>query len=155
MVADDINQLLDNKLAVTGQQSFTNDNLQTEKIQESKNDFNAINKQYALVLFYRASCPHCQRFVPIVRQFSDTYGFAVYPYSVQGQSLPSFPNSLTVTNEIASTFFNSPNYGVPSLFLINTQTMKAYEIDQGEESFLDLYTQVNQFLQMIENIKNG
>ena len=144
-VENDINQLLNSKSAVKQQHADINTNAQT------KNDFNSINKHYAFVLFYRASCPHCQRFVPIVKQLSDTYGFHVYPYSVQGQSLPSFPNSMTISNQIASTFFSSPNYVVPSLFLINTQTMKAFLINQGEESLIDLYKQVQQLEKIIKS----
>ena len=83
--------------------------------QHRSHDFDSINKRYALILFYRASCPHCQRFVPVIKQFSDQYGFRVYPYTVNGKSLPAFPNSMAMTNNISETFFSSANFMVPSL----------------------------------------
>lgn len=128
------------------------DQLITRQVaQNHNNDFNQINKSYAFVLFYRATCTHCQRFMPVIKQFSDKYGFRVYPYTINGEALPVFPNSMPMTNEIASTFFSSPNFMVPSLFLINIHTMKAFVINQGEESFLDLYAQINQFARTLTN----
>ena len=142
-VSNEIDQLISHKSGASQKRSFGESTIEAKR---DKNDFDQINQKYAFVLFYRASCPHCQRFVPKVKQFSDEYGFHVYPSSVQGQSLPSFPNSMPITQQIASTFFSSPNFVVPSLYLINTKTMKAFLIDQGEESYLDLYTQMSQFL---------
>jgi conjugal transfer pilus assembly protein TraF len=46
-----------------------------------------------LIFFYRSTCPYCQRFAPIVKDFSQRYGISVLPVTTDGISLPEFPNS--------------------------------------------------------------
>lgn len=46
-----------------------------------------------LFFFYRSTCPYCQRFAPIVKDFSQRYGLPVIPITTDGVSLPEFPNS--------------------------------------------------------------
>lgn len=118
---------------------------------EKYHDFNSVNSQFAFVLFYRSTCPHCQRFDPILKEFSQDYGFKVYAYTTDSASLPSFPNSMPMTETVEKTFFNSPAIEVPSLFLINVKTMKAYLIDQGEMSYQDLDNRVTLFFHLFKN----
>ena len=46
-----------------------------------------------LFFFYRSTCPYCQRFAPIVKDFSRRYGLVVVPITTDGISLPEFPQS--------------------------------------------------------------
>ena len=46
-----------------------------------------------LFFFYRSTCPYCQRFAPILKDFSSRYGLSVVPITTDGISLPEFPNS--------------------------------------------------------------
>ena len=46
-----------------------------------------------LFFFYRSTCPYCQRFAPIVKDFSQRYGLSVIPITTDGISLPDFPQS--------------------------------------------------------------
>lgn len=46
-----------------------------------------------LFFFYRSTCPYCQRFAPIIRNFSERYGISIVPITTDGISLPEFPNS--------------------------------------------------------------
>ena len=146
VVSDSINQLIQNRNISTNSFSIKNDN---QTIDEKYHDFDAMNRNFAFVIFYRSTCPHCQRFVPILSQFANDYGFRVYPYSTDGQALSEFPNSMPMTNQIEQTFFSSPNIEVPSLFLINVKTMKAYLIDQGEMSYTDLQDRVKLFFKTV------
>ena len=75
----------------------------------------------------------------------------MYPYSTDGQALSEFPNSMPMTNQVEQTFFSSPNIEVPSLFLINVKTMKAYLIDQGEMSYADLQNRVKLFFETFDS----
>lgn len=45
----------------------------------------------ALLFFFRSDCPYCHRFAPIVKKFSDFFGFTVIPISLDGQGLPEYP----------------------------------------------------------------
>lgn len=54
-----------------------------------------------LFFFYRSTCPYCQRFAPIVRNFSQRYGISVIPVTTDGVSLPDFPHSRTDQGQAA------------------------------------------------------
>ena len=148
VVSDSINQLIQNRNISINSFSVKNDN---QIVNEKYHDFDAMNRTFAFVIFYRPTCPHCQRFVPILSQFANDYGFRVYPYSTDGQALSEFPNSMPMTNQVEQTFFSSPNIEVPSLFLINVKTMKAYLIDQGEMSYADLQNRVKLFFETFDS----
>ena len=51
-----------------------------------------VSREAGLVFVYRGDCSVCHRFAPILRRFAATYGFAVVPVSIDGGSLPEFPN---------------------------------------------------------------
>lgn len=148
VVSDSINDIIQTKNSGNNKNESTEvSNYTTEKY----HDFNTVNKKFAFVIFYRSTCPHCQRFDPILKQFSQDYGFKVYAYTTDGSSVPSFPKSMPMTQTVEKTFFNSPNIEVPSLFLINVKTMKAYMIDQGEMSYQDLNTRVKLFFHLFSS----
>ena len=46
-----------------------------------------------LFFFYRSTCPYCQKFSPIVKDFSERYHLSVMPITTDGISLPDFPHS--------------------------------------------------------------
>src|SRR3990167_11228890 len=95
---------------------------------------NEENKRFAFVLFYMQSCPHCQRFDPILKAFSDDHHIAVLAYTLDGKSLPSFPNSFNPTQTELLKFFPTQNPVVPTLFLMDQQTHHIYPVFQGEAS---------------------
>lgn len=84
-------------------------------------------KSYQIYFFYRSTCPYCQRFAPIIKDFATTYGFNVLPITTDGISLPEFPKSYVDQGE-------SQIYNVtvePTLFLVNSETNKAIRISTG------------------------
>ncbi|MHB1948900.1 MAG: conjugal transfer protein TraF [Gammaproteobacteria bacterium] len=84
-------------------------------------------KSYQIYFFYKSTCPYCQRFAPIVKDFSNTYGFNVLPITTDGISLSEFPDSYVDQGE-------SQIYNVtvePTLFLVNPTSHKAIRIATG------------------------
>src|SRR3990167_9787373 len=135
-VSDSINNILTKKNVVKKVDATTTEKYHT---------FDAYNRNFSLVLFYRSSCQHCQRFAPILSQFSKEFGFQVYAYTTDGNALSDFPESMNATASIEKTFFQNNNIVVPSLFLVNVKTMQAYMIDQGEMSEEELQNTITQF----------
>ncbi len=70
-----------------------------KKKQEENNAIRQLAQHSGLFFFYRSTCPYCQRFAPIVRDFSERYGITVIPISTDGYALPSFPNSRVDTGQ--------------------------------------------------------
>lgn len=84
-------------------------------------------KQQGFFFFYSSSCPHCQRFAPILKRLSQRYGFSVVAISVDGGFLPSFPNA--VMNKGQTKVFQVSVY--PSLFLVNPKSQVASLVTEG------------------------
>lgn len=102
----------------------SNMNVQTHE-RESKNRF-------AFILFYMSTCQHCQRFDPILKEFSSENHIPVLAYTLDGNSLPSFPNSFTPTKNELLKFFPTGNPVVPTLFLMDQKTHRIYPMLRGE-----------------------
>lgn len=87
----------------------------------------SLAKNYQLYFFYRSSCPYCQRFAPIVKDFATTYGFNILAITTDGIPLPEFPDSYADQGE-------AHIYQVtvePTLFLVNPVTHQAIRIATG------------------------
>lgn len=92
-----------------------------------ENAIRQLAKNYQLYFFYRSTCPYCQRFAPIVRDFAASYGFNTLAITTDGISLPEFPDSYADQGE-------SQIYGItvePALFMVNPITHKAIRIATG------------------------
>ncbi len=95
-------------------------------------------KEYAkysgLFFFYRSTCPYCRRFEPILKHFSETYHIKVLPITMDGISLPEFPQSRT--NSRQSTQFNVTVE--PSLYAVDPNTGKYFPVSFGLTSESEL-----------------
>jgi thiol-disulfide isomerase/thioredoxin len=92
--------------------------------------------------FYSSSCPHCQRFAPQLKQFSEHYGFKVVAISVDGGYLPSFPNAVMDNGQKHS-------FGVtllPSLFLVDPARQRSALVTEGAVSTEELTTRLLKIL---------
>jgi conjugal transfer pilus assembly protein TraF len=100
-------------------------------LDQARQQENAAIHQFAqhngLFFFYRSTCPYCQRFAPILRDFSSRYGLSVIPITTDGISLPEYPHShsdqgqaerLKVTVE-------------PALFTADPQTHRIIPVSYG------------------------
>lgn len=119
----------------------------------SKENKNNINR-FAFILFYLHSCPHCQRFDPILRDFSENNKIPVLAYTLDGQALPSFPDSVNPTKAEVMKFFPTKSPVVPTLFLMDQQTHRIYPVLQGEATESQLsqrYTHVTEKINEINN----
>ena len=98
----------------------------------------SVQNPYAFVLFFESTCPHCQRFAPILKEWADQHHFHVYAFTLDGKGLPSFPHPIPAVSSIKQTFFGTAPIETPSLFLVNVQTNNALPIAQGEMSRAEL-----------------
>lgn len=84
-------------------------------------------KTHGLFFFFKGNCPYCHRFSPIVKAFTERYGMAVIPISLDGGSLPEFPNA-KANNGAA----NRLNVGVvPALFAVNPKNNDVIPLANG------------------------
>lgn len=110
-----------------------------------------LSENYYFVFIYKATCPHCQKFAPILKSFADTYYVKVKAYGFDGSPIPEFPNQ-PLTPEIFKTFYVDGNYKptVPALFLVNKHTNEAYAVLFGDAEPYELSQRVDKLLDHIE-----
>lgn len=125
---------------------------QNQTVQSNVTNTNSGNR-YALILFYLHRCPHCQRFDPIVRRFSEAHRIPVLPYTLDGESLPSFPDSVNPSHAEILKFFPTQNPVVPTLFLMDQKTHRIYPVLQGEATEEQLSQRLSQLISQMSEVK--
>jgi len=111
--------------------------LQVYHEEESKEKEKAIKtfaSKTGLFFFYRSTCAYCQRFAPILKSFAAHYGITVIPITLDGISLPEFPNSKIDSGQAAQFHVTV----TPSLFAVNPYTQKAFPVAYGLTSETEL-----------------
>lgn len=101
----------------------------------------ALSETYGLFFFFRGDCSYCHQFAPIVKTFSETYGWEVIAISQDGEPLKEFPeaqsdNGLFIAWKVEV---------LPSLYAVNPNTGHVVPIafgltslDQMEERIITL-----------------
>ena len=64
-----------------------------EHNKELTNRIQSLAQEYGLFFFFRKNCPYCHHFAPIVKGFSQKYGWSVLAVSLDGGTLPEFPEA--------------------------------------------------------------
>lgn len=91
-----------------------------------------------LFFFYRSTCPYCQRFAPILKHFAEAHHIVVIPITMDGISLPEFPDSKQDSGQ-AEKFHVTVE---PSLYAVDPLTQKAYPVAFGLTSETELQNNI-------------
>lgn len=101
-------------------------------------ELRGLSETNGLLFFFRSDCPFCHRFAPILKRFSEEYGFTVIPVSLDGQGIPEYP-------------YPKPNYEmgrqlnvevVPAVFMVNPGTNSVATVGYGFNDWSALTTKV-------------
>ena len=65
----------------------------TEQGKELQKRIRRLSQDYGLFFFFKKECSFCHHFAPIVKRFSQKYGWSVLAISLDGGVLPEFPNA--------------------------------------------------------------
>ena len=95
-------------------------------------------KDVAFVLVYMSTCPHCQRFDPILKRYVIKHRIPVLAYTLNGISLPSFKDSVTPTQAELSKLFPDGHPVVPTLFVVDKKHHQLIRAITGEASYAQL-----------------
>lgn len=115
--------------------------LQVYHENESKQKNTALEefaKHSGLFFFYRSTCPYCQRFAPILKNFAEMHHIEVIPITMDGISLPEFPHSKIDSGQAAQ--FNVTVE--PSLYAVDPKTHKAFPVAFGLTSETELLNNI-------------
>lgn len=97
-----------------------------------------LSKEYGLFFFFKKDCHFCHGFAPIVEGFSRVYGWDVLPITLDGGSLPEFPNAKPdngISKELGVTV-------TPALVAVHGRTGKMIPLAYGAVSLEEIERRV-------------
>lgn len=53
----------------------------------------ALSQEYGLFFFFKETCAYCHQLSPLIKRFSQKHGWSVLPISMDGGTLPEFPDA--------------------------------------------------------------
>lgn len=120
------NPELDHTLVSPVNQQARHLQLDLEK-DRTRKTIQALSQENGLFFFFAGDCPHCHTFAPIVKRFSELYGWNVIAISVDGGSLPEFPDAQNDNG-----LFQAWEVKVlPSLYAVNPSTKTVIPVAYG------------------------
>lgn len=117
-----------------------------EQLRLKEDELYRLSQENGLIFFFRSDCPYCHRFAPVLKKFSEQYGFTVIPVSLDGQGLPEYP-------------YPKPNYDigrklnvsvVPAVFMVNPDSNSVSAVGYGYADWTKLTTKVLFAAQQLE-----
>lgn len=105
---------------------------------------------YILVLFFSNQCPHCVNFSPLLKHFADDYQWQIEAISLNGDTLPEFPNAMFATQPMIDVAYQGKPVVYPALFIANTASKALYPVSFGELEYEVLKDRVALLTQKIK-----
>lgn len=97
-----------------------------------------LSQSYGLFFFFSSQCPYCHQFAPIVKRFSQLYGWEVIAISIDGGSVAEFPASERDNGLVHMWNIQT----LPSLYAVNPQTQEAIPIAHGLTSMDEMENRI-------------
>jgi conjugal transfer pilus assembly protein TraF len=97
-----------------------------------------LGKTHGVFFFFRGNCTYCHQLAPILRMYQRNYGVEVFPISLDGGTLPEFPNAKLDNG--ASQNLNVTT--VPAVFLADKRTGKVQPLGYGVMSLEEIVNRV-------------
>lgn len=96
--------------------------------QEKDVKLSALAQDKALIFYYRSDCPYCNKYAPIIKEFSENTGFMVVPMALDNKPLlPHYPQ-FRVDNNLAKRLEVG---AVPALYLLDPKQNNVTTIGFG------------------------
>ncbi|MEI8321219.1 MAG: conjugal transfer protein TraF [Alphaproteobacteria bacterium] len=116
--------------------------LKEESHKEFGKNLQTLAKNFGLFFFFKEDCTYCHAFAPFVKQFADTYGFAVKVVSGDHitRGLKEFPSAVMDNGTIRKL---NPQGIFPALFLVNPLTQEVLPLSWGLNSISVLEENAN------------
>ncbi len=100
-----------------------------ERNKDEESAIDDIRKRYGIFFIYRSDCLYCHRFSPILKNFTEKYGFTVQAISQDGGTLAEWPDSMVNNGQIEKLGLNK--YPVPATILYDNKEHSLIPIGFG------------------------
>lgn len=95
--------------------------------QQMTDKIRQLSQTYGLFFFFKAECPYCHKFAPIVKRFAQKYGWQVLAIGLDGCTLPEFPEALPDNGAAARLNIEV----LPTLLAVNPETGQVLPLSFG------------------------
>ncbi|MEO1767685.1 conjugal transfer protein TraF [Thiobacter aerophilum] len=102
------------------------------------NTLQALANEWGLFFFFRSDCPYCHRMSATLKLMSDLYGITVFPVSLDGGTLPEYPNA-RMDNGLAARLNVTQ---VPTMVLGNVKDKRMIPIGSGVVAIDDMIQRI-------------
>lgn len=123
----------------------------TREQEKIKQHIMRLAAEYGLFFFFRKNCAYCHQFAPIVKRFSQKYGWSVLGISLDGGTLSEFPNAKQ-NNGIAERL-NITH--VPALIALHPKTGQLIPLAYGLVSESEIEQRVELLTRLPEILTTG
>lgn len=120
-----------------------------EQHSKTKKRIMRLAAEYGLFFFFRKNCSYCHHFAPIVKRFAENYGWSILAISLDGGTLPEFPNAKQ-NNGIAERL-NITH--VPALIALHPKTGQLIPLAYGMISESEIEQRVEVLTKISERAK--
>jgi len=103
--------------------------LDQEKL-KMEQEIKRLSQTHGLFFFFMKGCSYCKNFAPIVKAFSKKYGWDVIAISLDGSSLPEFPDAVQDNGSAAQLGVTV----IPTLLAVNPQKEQVVPLSHGMSS---------------------
>lgn len=95
-------------------------------------------KEHGLIFFFRSDCPYCHAMAPTLRMLSEKYGIEVLGVTIDGGTLPEFPNARDGRQQATAWGVER----VPALFIGSKVTGDRAPIGFGMMAFTEIVNRI-------------
>jgi len=121
-----------------------------EQAKDFSKHMKGLSQEYGLFFFFRKNCAYCHNFAPIVKRFAQKYGWSVLPISLDGGTLPEFPNARR-DNGMAERLQITH---VPALIGLHSKTGKLLPLAYGMVSESEIERRIEMLTKLADKILN-
>jgi conjugal transfer pilus assembly protein TraF len=96
---------------------------QRQRVEQQREDVMVgVGKSHGFLFFFRGDCPFCHDMAPVVKAVSDRYGMQVVAVSMDGGTVPAFPNPRRDNGVSKFVTGGEGVQTVPALYLVSNDT---------------------------------
>lgn len=114
----------------------------------------AFFQAHRLLFFYASTCPYCQRFAPVLKNWALSHQALVQAFSFDEEPLPGFKNT-PLTNELVKAAFQDQSIKYPALFILNDKTRTLYPVAIGALDSAELTIRMQKIIPKIMHYERG
>ena len=95
-------------------------------------------QSHGLFFYFRGNCTYCHQLAPILRMYQRNSGIEIFPVSLDGGTLPEFPNAKLDNGSAANLNVST----VPAVFLADKRSGKVQPVGYGLMSLQEIMERV-------------